>query len=44
MTYAGHDIVVMSTFHSLIRYRGHDDGSACAVGNAYPSGAPYFTS
>jgi len=23
MTYVGHDIVVMSTFHSLIRHRGH---------------------
>jgi len=22
----GHDIVVMSTFHSLIRHRGHHDG------------------
>jgi len=25
MTYLGHDIVVMSTFHSLIRHRGHHD-------------------
>jgi len=26
MTSVGHDIVAMSTFHSLIRYRGHHDG------------------
>jgi len=26
MTSVGHDIVVMSTFHSLIRHGGHHDG------------------
>jgi len=26
MTSVGHDSVVMSTFHSLIRHRGHHDG------------------
>jgi len=26
MTAVGHGIVVMSTFHSLIHYRGHHDG------------------
>jgi len=26
MTSVGHDIVVMSTFHSLIRHRRHHDG------------------
>jgi len=44
MTSVGHDIVVMNAFHALIRHRGHHDGCACGAGNAYPSGAPDFTS
>jgi len=42
----GHDIVAMSTFHSLVRHRGHHDGchAACGAGNTYPSGAGGFTS
>jgi len=26
MTSVGHDVVVIGTFHSLIRHRGHHDG------------------
>jgi len=26
MTSVGHNIVVMSTFHSVIRHKGHHDG------------------
>jgi len=26
MTFVGHVFVVMSTFHSLVRHRGHHDG------------------
>jgi len=37
MTSVGHDIVVISTFHSLIRHRGHHDGAACGTGHSYPS-------
>jgi len=44
MTSVGHDIVVMSTYHSLIRHRDIMTGVACGAGNAYPSGAPDFTS
>jgi len=38
------DIVVMSTFHSLIRQRGHYDGWCMRSRKYFPSGAPYFTS
>jgi len=44
MTSVGHDIVVMSTFYSLIRHSGIMTGAACGAGNAYLSGAPDFTS
>jgi len=44
MTSVGHDTVVMSTFHSLIRHRDIMKGPACGTGNAYHSGAPCFTS
>jgi len=42
MTSVGHGIVLMSTFHSLIRHRGHHD--TCGTGNAYASGVPDCTS
>jgi len=38
------DIVVASTFHSLIRHGDITTGAACRAGNAYPSGPPDFTS
>jgi len=39
-----HDIVVMSTFHYLIRHRDIMTGTAWGARNAYPSGAPDFPS
>jgi len=35
ITSVGYDIVVMSTFHSLIRYRDIMTGAASGAGNAY---------
>jgi len=39
-----HDIVVMSTFHSLIRHRGHHDGCRMRSRKCLPSVSPDFTS
>jgi len=39
----GNDIVVMSMFHSLIRYMGHHDWCRMRSRKCLPSGAPDFT-
>jgi len=44
MASVGHDIVVMSTFLSLIRHWGIMTGAVCGAENDYPSGASDFTS
>jgi len=44
MTSVGHDIVVISTFHSLIRHRGHHNGCRVRSRKCLPSGAADFTS
>jgi len=42
MTSVGHDIVVMSTFHSLIRDRGHHDGCRMRSRKCFPFWSSWF--
>jgi len=42
MTSVGHDIVVMSTIHSLIRHRGHHDGCRMRSRKCFPCRSTWF--
>jgi len=42
MTPVGHDIVAMSTFHSLIRQRGHHDGCRMRSKKCLPFRGTWF--
>jgi len=42
MTPVSHDIVVISTFHSLIRHRGHHDGYRIRSKKCLPFRSTWF--